>query len=691
MPKRSSIQTRLLATAAIPLAILVIISGLNVVGNLLLSGARNTTFNASLVRSRSRDVMYQVALIQAATQHMALSSDTHDSTVVIDGIQAASNDMDVIAKSSDAKDAEVAKHIQGAQGAVDDIRTQADALTQAAGTNPGDVIAGFHGQGKVAQNIKDFEAAKNSLEENAKWMLKHYDAEAKVISDQFDLTVAGLFWGTIGASLLAVLVVALTAIPNARRMSRRIIEAAESSKKAAVTVTDLNAHLEALAGGDLTRKEISRVEHSDEKQTENDEIRDLFENHKTLFEQANEAGEAFNVAVSSLANLVSRAAKAAEAAQRAGDQIVEASNRASEQSSSLSGLIREVHVDAQERVGMMTSTTLAVSELATTTQQIAEGSMSQTLSVRRSYEASGVLENEITTVSVNGEELAAAMRSARTETNQTAGAVTEAVSLVQEISGAYTRDAKSMQTLGEQASAMMDIVETIDSIADQTNLLALNAAIEAARAGDHGRGFAVVADEVRKLAENATKQAKEITGMIGSVRNQAEHLSKSMNQSATDLEKVSGTASEALMAIGSLQHTTEQTDLVATQLADRVSAMRQAGLALSEGMSEITSVIEESAAAAEEAGRTTAGVQMTMEPMLESAKDQAERVGDAVHTVGELVADIGRINNHTIGMQEEFIHLEGALSAFRTTNDKKHDNAVLAGENSEHATPALMS
>jgi methyl-accepting chemotaxis protein len=80
------------------------------------------------------------------------------------------------------------------------------------------------------------------------------------------------------------------------------------------------------------------------------------------------------------------------------------------------------------------------------------------------------------------------------------------------------RQEQAVIQLTERTTAVDGIIRLIADLADQCNLLAVNATIEAARAGEHGKGFGVVANEIRTLADQTKQSARQITGLIKSMK-----------------------------------------------------------------------------------------------------------------------------------------------------------------------------
>ena len=115
---------------------------------------------------------------------------------------------------------------------------------------------------------------------------------------------------------------------------------------------------------------------------------------------------------------------------------------------------------------------------------------------------------------------------------------TEQAESARTVRSAVAEAAAAVADLGAKSQEVSHIVDTIGTIASQTNMLALNAAIEAARAGDQGRGFAVVAEEVRKLAEGSAVSASSIAHIVGDIQVQTDRAVNAMSGVQEDVATV---------------------------------------------------------------------------------------------------------------------------------------------------------
>jgi len=172
------------------------------------------------------------------------------------------------------------------------------------------------------------------------------------------------------------------------------------------------------------------------------------------------------------------------------------------------------------------------------------------------------------------------------------------VDTMEEIEQSVDLAAKSVGSLDQAIHKISQFVQTIEGIADQTNLLALNAAIEAARAGDSGRGFAVVAEEVRKLAENSSRSAKEIRGIIGEVQQQSTQALADMESGREKVSRggqVVGKVSQSLTSIIELiQELSQKAMEVAATAGQIVGAVQNMSVATEEqtsAMEEVSSSV----------------------------------------------------------------------------------------------------
>lgn len=150
---------------------------------------------------------------------------------------------------------------------------------------------------------------------------------------------------------------------------------------------------------------------------------------------------------------------------------------------------------------------------------------------------------------------------------------------------------QAMNDIKLASEKINSIVKDISMISFQTNILALNASVEAARAGEVGKGFSVVADEVRNLSAK-TAQAVNNTNKV--IENTFEAVLKG--------EEI---LNKTAIAFEDINNNTKHTSSLVLKIVDSSTEQTEAIKQVAAGMNQISEVVQNNVATAEESAAST--------------------------------------------------------------------------------------
>jgi methyl-accepting chemotaxis protein len=398
-----------------------------------------------------------------------------------------------------------------------------------------------------------------------------------------------------------------TMVANLRKMISQTSDLSSDVNNAAVTITEVSGHV--LSSIETQNNDIENTVHSINEV--DDSIIQLQENSNQLFSAATETASAAGELSASIMQVATNAGVLDTTALRAVADLEEMVN---------AGNSIVTNVENVARFAEETSKSMEqISSRIKNVQDSADRSVELAEQVSRSSSEMGI------------------------------SSINDAVGGIENIRNSVAELTDVVNRLGLKSMQISKIITVIEDIASQTSLLALNAAILAAQAGPHGKAFTVVAGEIRSLAERTFLSTKEIIDVVTSVQNEASSsvkmahsgmetvqqgiilidkvkyaLESIYDNSLTSTEMSHAIRKEATEEVIVIGRINQSIDILRNQIEKISCAVHQQNgntVDMNILMEEIKQNTREIAVATQEQSKTSVGISMIAEDLLNQSKN----------------------------------------------------------------------
>jgi twitching motility protein PilJ len=252
----------------------------------------------------------------------------------------------------------------------------------------------------------------------------------------------------------------------------------------------------------------------------------------------------------------------------------------------LSGLVRGVQssseemASAAERMGSYSKMALGLSER-------------QVTSVTSAADAVTRVEGKLQILAQRAEETTQLASRSLSITNEGSRTVSESLNGMRAIQSKVSDTRDRVLRLKDTSGQIAEILGAIRDIAEKTNVLAINANLEAKRAGAAGKGFTVVAQSVQGLAQQATDATRRIGALIDSVQSDIEGATKSMNDTASEMESAAKRSEITGEAFIEIEEASNQLSEAIEAIREQVLEQAKESIQIQRQMNEVVDTVNE--------------------------------------------------------------------------------------------------